>query len=125
MKEPMIRYHAVLAITVGLVVALALAAAPWANAAIAAHFAAPADTATVLVGNGSISYAPITETVAVGDAVKWVWTGDGFGHSTTSGSCAGLACTPDGKWDSGLSAAAGFTFTQTFTQSGTYAYYCT
>ena len=59
-------------------------------------------------------------TVHAGDTVRWVWVG-GF-HSTTSGSCNG-ACSKNGQWDSGE--GAGMTFSRTFTQAGTFDYYCT
>ena len=60
-----------------------------------------------------------TSTIHVGDTVQWVWV-NGF-HSTTSGSCAG-ACTADGIWNSG--AGSGMTFSHTFTQAGTFPYFC-
>jgi plastocyanin len=60
-----------------------------------------------------------TTTIHVGDTVQWVWV-NGF-HSTTSGTCSG-ACTPDGIWNSG--AGSGMTFTHTFTQAGTFPYFC-
>lgn len=115
--------HAVLAAAIRLSVALALIAAPWANPATAASLAVPSDTATVHVGNnGGFTYSPTPQTIAVGDTVHWVW--DGSFHSVTSGSCS-PTCTPDGKWtDSGIN-NAGFTFDVTFTQTGTYNYYCT
>jgi plastocyanin len=57
--------------------------------------------------------------IHVGDTVQWVWD-SGF-HSTTSGTCAG-ACTPDGRWDSGV--GSGMTFSFKFTQAGNFPYYC-
>jgi plastocyanin len=60
-----------------------------------------------------------TTTIHVGDTVQWVWV-NGF-HSTTSGTCSG-ACTPDGVWNSG--AGSGMTFSHTFTQAGTFPYFC-
>ena len=60
-----------------------------------------------------------TSTIHVGDTVQWVWV-NGF-HSTTSGTCAG-SCTPDGTWNSG--AGSGMTFSHTFTQAGTFTYFC-
>jgi len=61
-----------------------------------------------------------TTTVAVGTTVQWVWV-SGF-HSTTSGTC-GATCTPDGNWDSGV--GSGMTFSRTFSQPGTFPYFCT
>ena len=82
--------------------------------------------ATVQVGpGGSMSFVDqqsgtSTTTIHVGDTVQWVWV-SGF-HSTTSGTCAG-SCTPDGRWDSGV--GSGMTFSHTFTQAGTFPYFCT
>jgi plastocyanin len=61
-----------------------------------------------------------TTTISVGDTVNWIWQADI--HSTTSGTCAAV-CTPDGIWDSGV--GAGLNFSHTFTQAGTFPYYCT
>jgi len=61
-----------------------------------------------------------TTTIAVGTTVQWVWV-SGI-HSTTSGTCA-AGCTPDGNWDSG--AGSGMTFSKTFSQAGTFPYFCT
>jgi plastocyanin len=61
-----------------------------------------------------------TTTIQVGDTVNWIWVSD-F-HSTTSGTCT-TTCTPDGIWDSGV--GQGLTFSHTFTQAGTFPYYCT
>ena len=60
-----------------------------------------------------------TSTIPVGTTIQWVWV-SGV-HSTTSGTCAG-ACTPDGIWDSGV--GSGMTFSRTFTQAGTFPYFC-
>jgi plastocyanin len=60
-----------------------------------------------------------TTTIAVGDTVNWIWqTGI---HSTTSGTCT-VGCTPDGTWDSG--SGSGLNFSHTFTQAGTFPYFC-
>ena len=81
--------------------------------------------AIVQVGpGGSMSFVDqksgsSTTTIHIGDTVQWVWV-SGF-HSTTSGTCAG-ACTPNGQWDSG--AGSGMTFTHTFTQAGSFPYFC-
>jgi plastocyanin len=60
-----------------------------------------------------------TTTINVGDTVNWIWQADV--HSTTSGTCAGT-CTPDGVWDSGV--GSGLNFSHTFTQAGTFPYFC-
>jgi len=55
--------------------------------------------------------------IRVGDTVKWVWRSGT--HSTTSG----FSPFGDGKWDSGKQTGP-FTFSHTFTQAGTYPYFC-
>jgi plastocyanin len=62
-----------------------------------------------------------TTTIHVGDSVKWTWIGSP--HSTTSGSCSGGGCSPDGHWDSNIN-NSGHTFTFAFSQAGTFPYYC-
>lgn len=106
-------------------VAHELLPSPWVDSATTQIVAAPAFTATVTVGNGTISFAPATQTVLVSDTVHWLWN-DTFQHSTTSGSCPGGVCgPPDGNWDSGLPVfGPGVTFDHVFTQTGTYTYYC-
>jgi plastocyanin len=81
-------------------------------------------TATVNVGQGGNVFVDqksgsSTTTIHPGDTVRWVWTSGA--HSTTSGTCAG-GCSPSGLWDSGV--GSGMTFTHTFTQAGTYPYFC-
>ncbi len=61
-----------------------------------------------------------TSTIAVGDTIQWVG-GPSLPHSTTSGTCSGT-CTPDGTWDSG--SGTGITFSHTFTQAGSFPYFC-
>jgi plastocyanin len=85
-----------------------------------------ARTAIVSVGQGGMNFVDqnsgsSTTTIQVGDTVRWNWAG-GF-HSTTSGTCSGSNCHPDGQWDSG--AGSGMTFNFRFTQAGTYDYFCT
>jgi plastocyanin len=59
-----------------------------------------------------------TSTITVGTKILWISI-SGV-HSTTSGPCP--PCTADGLWDSG----EGFeTFEYTFTQTGTFPYFCT
>ena len=62
-----------------------------------------------------------TTTIRAGNTVHWIWV-SGV-HSTTSGSCTGGPCQPDGLWDSG--SGTGMTFDRTFLQPGTFPYYCT
>jgi len=49
--------------------------------------------------------------------------GDAMIHSVTSGESDGTAGTPDGRFDSGF-LEPGDTFTFTFTEAGTYPYFC-
>jgi plastocyanin len=81
---------------------------------------ANAYAATVNVSIRDFFFSPQTIPVNVGDTITW--TNNGFFlHSTTSGtSCP----TPDGKWDSGL-LSNGQSFSVTFTQAGTFQYFCT
>ncbi len=75
----------------------------------------------VNVGPGN-SFSPSTITINAGETVNWVWIG-GF-HSTTSGSCPGGVCAPDGVWDSGPPNAPPRTFSHIFPTGGTFTYYC-
>jgi plastocyanin len=82
-------------------------------------------TATVDVGPGGgnafvdRTSGNSTTTINAGDTVEWIWQ-TGF-HSTTSGTCT-TTCQGDGVWDSGV--GTGMTFSHTFTQSGTFPYFC-
>jgi plastocyanin len=71
--------------------------------------------ATVTVDLVNFSFSPNPVTIHVGDTVHWVW--DSNNHSTTS--VAGSA----EQWDSGVH-NSGFTFDHTFTQTGSFSYYC-
>ena len=103
------------------------AAAFGALACIAFGGAALAATRTVHVGhNGGDDFfdeqsQTSTSTINVGDTVMWTWD-SGF-HSTTSGSCPGGSCSPDGTWDAGLHTAPN-SFSFTFNTAGTFPYYC-
>ncbi|HEY3602927.1 MAG TPA: plastocyanin/azurin family copper-binding protein [Chthoniobacterales bacterium] len=77
-----------------------------------------ANTIQVQVGAGGLKFTPQDVTINVGDTVQWVWEAND--HTTTSGTPGH----PDGIWDSGIQ-NLGFTFSQTFTTAGTFAYYCT
>jgi len=77
-----------------------------------------AATNTVQIFNFDFGQSPATHldpTISPGDTVLWTWIGGT--HSTTA--TAGQAET----WDSGLH-TTGFTFTHTFTELGTYTYFC-
>src|SRR4051812_36798616 len=71
--------------------------------------------ATVTVHIVNFAFNPSTVTIQVGDTVHWAW--DASGHTTTS--VAGIA----ERWDSGLH-NAGSTFDHTFTNTGSFQYYC-
>ncbi|MEP6992925.1 MAG: plastocyanin/azurin family copper-binding protein [Acidobacteriota bacterium] len=105
-----------------------------------AQTSAPSN-ATVHVGQGgtvyvdSVSGTGVT-TVNVGDTVTWVWEGT-LNHGTSSGTCVGggpgpygmspqgygSSCTPSGTWGSGIHMAP-YSYSYTFTQAGTFPYYC-
>jgi plastocyanin len=88
-------------------------------------FAPAAITATVQVGPGdSTAFAPAQQVLAVGDGVHWVWSSTSIPHTVTSGACAGLTCTPDGNFDSGLAATAPQSYDFTFTAPGLHPYFC-
>jgi plastocyanin len=88
---------------------------------------------TVRVGeNGSVfkddNGGGAVTSIHVGDTVTWVW-GSSTPHGVTSGQCTGggyyeeATCDADGHFTSG-SHQAPFEFTQTFTQAGTFQYFC-
>jgi plastocyanin len=64
-------------------------------------------------------FNPADVTINVNDQILWTWADIDL-HSSTSG--ANL--TPDGLWDSGLMAQQGFTFSLTFTNAGSFPYFC-
>ncbi len=93
---------------------------------LAAGVALGATTHQVEVGQGGMRFVDdasgtSTTTISVGDTVLWNWSAS-F-HSTTSGSCPGGNCTPNGMWDSGAQSAP-HQFSFTFTAAGTFPYYC-
>jgi plastocyanin len=71
--------------------------------------------ATTTVDVVNFTFTPNSVTIHMGDTVHWVWETDN--HSTTS--VAGSA----EQWDSGVH-NTGFTFDHTFTNTGTFVYYC-
>ena len=78
--------------------------------------------------NNEFQFVPDTVNITVGDTVRWSWGSD-F-HSVTSGdstSCAvdGQFCSPDNmNCDAGILNNTGFVYEHTFTQPGTYSYFC-
>ncbi len=94
--------------------------------------AAPA-ARTVRVGQGGFAYRDdqtqgTTTQAVVGDTVTWIWEGAGR-HGVTSGRCTAggyyddESCDSDGVFSSG-SHEGPFTYTHTFTEAGSFAYYC-
>ena len=83
------------------------------------------DVAVGPVGN-KFSFVPDTVTIRVGDTVRWTWESD-F-HSVTSGkSCIadGQFCSPDNmNCEAGILNDTGFVYEYTFTEPGTYQYFC-
>lgn len=77
------------------------------------------------VGN-EFTFKPDTVNIRVGDTVRWTWASD-F-HSVTSGT----SCTADGQFcspanlncDAGILNDTGFVYEFTFTQAGSYQYFC-
>ena len=73
-----------------------------------------------------IRFVPDTLNISVGDTVRWTWGSDA--HSVTSGTpCTadGQFCSPDNmNCDAGILNNTGFVYEHTFTQVGTYSYFC-
>ncbi len=81
----------------------------------------------VTVGpTGMLVFSPSTVTISVGDTVRWTWASSG--HSVTSGTpCTvdGQFCSPDDMNCSlGVLSNMGTVYEHTFTQAGTYSYFC-
>ena len=81
----------------------------------------------VTVGPGGVQvFSPATLNISVGDTVRWTW-GSG-GHSVTSGgSCAADSqfCSPDDmNCPAGILSGSGTVYQHTFSQAGTYTYFC-
>ena len=78
------------------------------------------DTVTVDVGvsgnGGNFGFGPAAVRVSPGTTVRWEWTGKGNQHTVTAQT--------GGSFDSGLHQEAGFTFEQTFEESGVVEYFC-
>jgi plastocyanin len=93
-------------------------------AAMSITAAARAANTTVNVTNNQFTdttSGTSTSTIFTGETVIWNFL-EGT-HSTTSGTCNGSICTPNGDWDSGLIAAPGV-FAVTFSGPGVFHYYC-
>jgi plastocyanin len=78
--------------------------------------------------NKEFQFVPDTVNITVGDTVRWTWGSD-F-HSVTSGDSAscvvdGQFCSPDNmNCDAGILNNTSFVYEHTFTQPGTYSYFC-
>jgi plastocyanin len=68
---------------------------------------------TVSVKNNAFS--PTSVSIAKGSKVTWKWTQGGVAHNVT----------PAKGYGSKTSSKKGFTFTKTFTKTGTFKYHCT
>ena len=75
-----------------------------------------------LLENALQAFSPPDLTVPVGTTVRWV-NQDAIAHTVTSGISDGTAGTPDGRFDSSF-IDPGDNFTFTFTEPGTYPYFC-
>ena len=72
--------------------------------------------------NAENSYDPMDLTVSVGTTVRWT-NNDSVAHTVTSGTSDGTIGTSDGIFDSSFM-NSGDTFEYTFTEPGTYTYFC-
>jgi plastocyanin len=73
-----------------------------------------AATANVNVGSGGNFFAPVNTNIAVSDRVIWHWVGNNHDVASTNGA-----------WTTSPIQGIGTTFTNTFSASGTYFYFCT
>ncbi len=91
---------------------------------------AHAATTNILTGIGlNNHFSPTNVTISLNDSVIWVW--GSTPHSTTSGSVNGTTFVtnddngvPSGYWDSTVITTTPHTFTNTFTSTGTFPYFC-
>src|SRR5262245_14565395 len=76
--------------------------------------------------NNILRFDPERLTIIEGDTVRWTWASSD--HSVTSGtdcSADGEFCSPDNmNCDSGILSDVGFVYELTFTQAGSYSYFC-
>ena len=90
---------------------VAVAVTAFAVAAVPAH---AGSTKTVAVKNNAFS--PSSVSISKGDKVTWKWTQGGVPHNVTPAS---------GAKGSATSSKKGFTFSKTFSKTGTFKYVCT
>ena len=82
---------------------------------------------TVMVGDGgALVYSPADLTIQVGDTVRWVWGSPGHSVvSGTNGNADNQFCSPSNTGcDKPPLSSNGATYERTFTQAGTFPYYC-
>jgi len=82
---------------------------------------------TVMVGSGgALRFTPADLTIHVGDTVRWVWASSGHSVvSGTDGNADNQLCSPSNTGcDNPPLSSKGFTFEHTFTEAGTFPYYC-
>ena len=88
---------------------------------------APLMTNVIVGFNNALVFSPTNVVITPGESVIWQWANT-TPHSTTSGT-NGVAGddngVPSGLWDSTVVSGVGHTFTNTFTTSGIFSYYCT
>ena len=84
-------------------------------------------THTVMVGDGgALVFTPADLTIQVGDTVRWVWGSSGHSVvSGTNGNANNQFCSPSNTGcDNPPLSSNGATYEHTFTQAGTFPYYC-
>jgi len=84
-------------------------------------------THTVMVGDGgALVYTPADLTINVGDTVRWMWGSSGHSVvSGTNGNADNQFCSPSNTGcDNPPLSSRGTTYEHTFTQAGTFPYYC-
>jgi polyvinyl alcohol dehydrogenase (cytochrome) len=82
---------------------------------------------TVMVGDGgALVFTPANLTIQVGDTVRWVWGSSGHSVvSGTNGNADNQFCSPSNTGcDNPPLSSKGATYEHTFTQAGTFPYYC-
>jgi plastocyanin len=87
----------------------------------------PARTAkTFNVKVADFAFAPAKLSIALGDVVKWSWTGEDVNHSVTgnAGQIEQFESHPGQKISEVTKAPAGGAFTHVFTHEGTFKYFC-
>src|SRR5439155_97786 len=102
--------------------------APWGLALAPSDFGPfSGDLLVGKVGDGgALAYTPANLTVQVGDTVRWVWGSSGHSVvSGTNGNADNQFCSPSNTGcDNPLLSSSGATYEHTFTQAGTFPYYC-